>query len=270
MNTEYKTETMDDLLTVMRRLRSPDGCPWDREQTHKSLKKCFMEECAELMDAIDAGDDHEMCEELGDILMNIVMQSLIAEERGSFTFRDVVRAITEKMIRRHPHVFGEESVRNSTEVLGLWERVKKQEKQDRKSVLDGIAYHCPALLQAEKLQKRVSKYGFDWSEQSQIVGKIQEELDEVKAALASGEEPHVDEEIGDLLFAVSNLSRFRKRASGEELLAQANRKFADRFRYIERRLSEQGKSLENSSLAEMDELWNEAKKVEEKRGTPLA
>jgi mazG family protein len=264
MNTEFGTETMEDLLAVMRKLRSPEGCPWDREQTHSSLKKCFMEECAELMDAIDAEDDREMCEELGDLLMNIVMQCLIAEERGCFSFRDVVHAITEKMIRRHPHVFGSESVGSSSEVLGVWERVKKQEKQERKSVLDGIAYHCPSLLQAEKLQKRVSRYGFDWTEQRQILDKIQEELDEVRSALNSSDEEHTDEEIGDLLFAVANLSRFRKRASGEELLARANRKFGTRFRYIERRLSERGRTLEESSLDEMESLWNEAKKVEEK------
>ena len=255
MSAEYKTETMDDLLAIMRRLRAPDGCPWDREQTHKSLKKSLMEECAELMDAIEAEDDCGMREEMGDLLMNIALQ-----ERGAFTFHDVVHEIAEKMIRRHPHVFGSEHVDSSSEVLGLWERVKKEEKKDRKSVLDGIAYHCPALLQAEKIQKRVSKYGFDWSEQRQIVDKIQEELDEVKAALASGDEAHTDEELGDLLFATANLSRFRKRASAEELLASANRKFADRFRYIETHLAAQGKTLEESSLVEMDALWNEAKK----------
>ena len=221
-----------------------------------------MEECAELMDAIDAEDDPEMCEELGDILMNVVLHSVMAEERGAFTFGDVVDGISEKMIRRHPHVFGDESVRNSTEVLGLWDRVKKLEKSDRKSVLDGIAYHCPALLQAEKIQKKVSKYGFDWSCESQIIDKIQEELDEVKAALASGDQAHIDEEIGDLLFAATNLSRFRKRSSAEELLAAANRKFATRFRYIEKCLSERGKTLEDSSLSEMDLLWEEAKTQE--------
>ncbi len=252
-------EKMEKLIGIMKKLRSPEGCPWDREQTHKSLKKCLMEECAELMDAIDEENEHEMCEELGDILMNVVLHSVMAEERGSFTFADVVDGISEKMIRRHPHVFGDESVRNSTEVLGLWDRVKKLEKSDRKSVLDGIAYHCPALLQAEKLQKKVAKYGFDWSNERQIVDKIQEELDEVKAALASGDQSHIDEEIGDLLFATTNLSRFRRRSSAEELLAAANRKFATRFRYIEKRLAEQGKNLEESSLEEMDALWNEAK-----------
>lgn len=261
MSAEYKTETMDDLLAIMRRLRAPDGCPWDREQTHKSLKKSLMEECAELMDAIEAEDDCGMREEMGDLLMNIALQAVIAEERGAFTFHDVVHEIAEKMIRRHPHVFGSEHVDSSSEVLGLWERVKKEEKKDRKSVLDGIAYHCPALLQAEKIQKRVSKYGFDWSDQRQIVDKIQEELDEVKATLASGDDVHTDEELGDLLFATANLSRFRKRASAEELLASANRKFADRFRYIETHLAAQGKTLEESSLVEMDALWNEAKKA---------
>lgn len=256
-------EKMEKLVGIMKKLRSPEGCPWDREQTHKSLKKCLMEECAELMDAIDVENEHEMCEELGDILMNVVLHSVMAEERGSFTFADVVDGICEKMIRRHPHVFGDESVRNSTEVLGLWDRVKKLEKSDRKSVLDGIAYHCPALLQAEKLQKKVAKYGFDWSNERQIVAKIQEELNEVKAAMDSGDQTHIDEEIGDLLFATTNLSRFRKRSSAEELLAAANRKFATRFRYIEKCLAERGRSLEESTLAEMDALWEEAKTKED-------
>ena len=255
-------EKVEKLEEIMKKLRSPEGCPWDREQTHKSLKKCLMEECGELMDAIDAEDDPEMCEELGDVLMNVVLHSVMAEERGAFTFGDVVDGISDKMIRRHPHVFGDESVRNSTEVLGLWERVKKEEKSDRKSILDGIAYHCPALLQAEKIQKKVSKYGFDWSDESQIVDKIQEELDEVRSALASGDSAHVDEELGDLLFAVANLSRFRKRASAEELLASANRKFSTRFRYIEKSLQDRGKSLSESSLPEMESLWEEAKALE--------
>ncbi len=255
-------EKVERLEEIMKKLRSPEGCPWDREQTHKSLKKCLMEECGELMDAIDAEDDSEMCEELGDVLMNVVLHSVMAEERGAFTFGDVVDGISDKMIRRHPHVFGDESVRNSTEVLGLWERVKKEEKSERKSVLDGIAYHCPALLQAEKIQKKVSKYGFDWSEEQQIVDKIQEELDEVRSALASGDSAHVDEELGDLLFAVANLSRFRKRASAEELLASANRKFSTRFRYIEKSLQDRGKSLSESSLPEMESLWEEAKALE--------
>jgi len=257
MNTE-NGEKIEKLVGIMKKLRSPEGCPWDREQTHSSLKKCLMEECGELMDAVDAKDDHEMCEELGDILMNVILHANMAEERGAFTFADVTDTITEKMIRRHPHVFGDESVRCSTDVIGLWDRIKKEEKKERKSVLDGIAYHCPALLQAEKMQKKAAKYGFDWNDQKQILNKIQEELDEVREAMAEDDDTHTDEEIGDLLFAVANLSRFRKRASGEELLAAASRKFASRFRHIEAGLAKQGKTLENATLEEMDALWDEA------------
>ena len=257
MNQEYGKK-IENLVEIMKKLRSPEGCPWDREQTHSSLKRCLMEECGELMDAIDEQNDHEMCEELGDILMNIILQANIAEERGVFTFADVTDAISEKMIRRHPHVFGDEKVKSATEVLGLWDRIKKEEKKERKSVLDGIASHCPALLQAEKMQKKAAKFGFDWSRQEQIIEKIQEELDEVREAVKEGNEEHIDEEIGDLLFAAANLSRFRKRASGEELLAAASRKFAKRFRYIETKLAERGKSLEEATLDEMEALWDEA------------
>ena len=249
------------LVDIMKALRAPDGCPWDKIQTHKTLKKCSMEECAELMDAIEDDDDPGMCEELGDLLMHVVLHSVIAEERGAFSFQDVIQGISDKMIRRHPHVFGEEKVNDASDVLTLWDRVKKQEHQnDRKSLMDGIPYHCPALLQAEKMQKKAAKVGFDWSSQEQILEKISEELQEVKEAVAEQDQAHIDEELGDLLFAVTNLIRFRKGASAEELLASANKKFSKRFRYIEDQLSEKGKSVESSSLEEMDSLWNEAKK----------
>lgn len=256
-------DSVRQLEDIMKKLRAPDGCPWDREQTHRSLMPCLMEECGEFLDAADAGDDAGMCEELGDILMHVVLNSVMAEERGAFTLDDVARESVEKMLRRHPHVFGEEKVSIAQEVVGLWEKVKKLEKGDsRKSVLDGIPNHCPALLQAEKLQKKAAKYGFDWTEESQILDKIEEELQELRSAYDEKNESRVDEEIGDLLFAVCNLSRFRKRRSAELLLADANAKFSRRFRYIENTLKERGSSLENSSLEEMDALWNEAKQKE--------
>ena len=254
-------ENMQKLVDIMKALRAPDGCPWDKVQTHKSLKKCSMEECAELMDAIEEEDSPGMCEELGDLLMHVVLHSVIAEERGAFTFDDVVQGINAKMIRRHPHVFGDEKVNDTADVLKLWETVKKQEhKNDRKSLMDGIPYHCPALLQAEKMQKQAAKVGFDGNSHEQILEKIKEELAEVEGAISEGNEEHIDEELGDFLFAVTNLVRFRKRNSSEDLLAAANRKFVKRFRYIEEKLEEQGKDIENVSLEEMDSLWNEAKK----------
>ena len=254
------TEKLQELVDIMKKLRAPDGCPWDKIQTHKTLKKCSMEECAELMDAIEEENDRGMCEELGDLLMHIVLHSVIAEERGKFTLDDVLQGICSKMIRRHPHVFGEEKAENASDVVKLWESVKKQEhKEDRQSIMDGIPYHCPALLQAEKMQKKAAKVGFDWNCQEQIVDKIGEELDEVREALAERNDSSIDEELGDLLFAAANLVRFRKRASSEELLAAANRKFANRFRYVESELRKLGKTPEESSLEEMDSLWNEAK-----------
>ena len=256
-----KQYDIQELINIMKALRAPDGCPWDKVQTHKTLKKCSMEECAELMDAIEEENDPGMREELGDLLMHIVLHSVIAEERGVFIFDDVVQEISEKMIRRHPHVFGNETAANASEVVALWENVKKEEhKNDRKSLMDGIPCHCPALLQAEKIQKKAAKVGFDWSAEQQILEKIGEEFQEVKEALSSGDQEHIDEELGDLLFAVANLTRFRKRASAEELLAAANKKFIRRFRYIEEQLEKQGKNIEETSLDEMDSIWNDAKK----------
>ena len=249
---------IDRLSLVMKKLRGPEGCPWDREQTHRSLNACLLGEAAEYMDAAEDGDDPGMCEELGDLLMQIVLNACIAEERGAFTFDDVVRGVTDKMIRRHPHVFADASAGNSADVVKLWEAVKKEEKgAERTSLLDGIPRHV-ALLQAEKMQKKAAKAGFDWKKQEDILDKIREELDELRAALAAGNGDAVDAEAGDLLFAVVNFIRFRKR-SPEDILARANGKFARRFRYVERKLAEAGKTPEHATLEEMDSLWNEAK-----------
>ena len=248
------------LASVMRKLRGPDGCPWDREQTHKSLKKYLMEECAELLDAVDSGENEDIMEELGDILMHIVLHSTIAEERGVFDLDAVAKSVTEKMIRRHPHVFGTESVSSANEVVDLWEKVKKKEKEGREDlIMNGIPCHMPALLQAEKVQKKAAKFGFDWENELQIIDKIEEELSELKDALASGDNEHVDEEIGDLLFAIANLSRFRNRASGEELLAASVKKFKNRFTHIEKSVKAAGRKLEESSIGEMEALWQDAK-----------
>ena len=223
---------IDELRNVMRRLRAPDGCPWDRVQTHATLLECLMGEAAEFMDAVDASDDANMREELGDLLMQIVLHSVIAEERGAFTFEDVARDITQKMIRRHEHVFGNAKAETAADVVKLWEKVKLKEPEHvHKSVLDGIPNHCPALFQAEKMQKKAAKAGFDWDDSLEILDKVEEELSELREACASGDEAHIDEETGDLIFAAANIARFRKR-SPEELLARANGKFARRFRDI--------------------------------------
>ena len=259
---------IDELVAVMKKLRSPEGCPWDRAQTHHSLMPFLMDECGELLDAIAAEDDANFKEELGDVLMHLVLHSVMAEERGAFTFDDVVEGITRKMIFRHPHVFGKEEVQSAAEVLDLWEKVKAKEKNHAPkpggSVLDGVPDHCPALLQAEKIQKKAAKVGFDWTEQRQILDKIGEEYRELREAMESGDNEHVDEELGDLLFAAANLSRFRKRDSAELLLARASAKFRRRFRQLEQMLAAEGKTPQQCSAEELDVCWTRVKEREEK------
>ena len=257
-----KSDWIYKLLDVLEELRSENGCPWDREQTHSSLKKHLMEECGELLDSIDDNDDEGMCEELGDVLMQIVFHSKIAEHENRFTFDDVARKITEKMIRRHPHVFGDKIANNVDEVRTLWNIEKTKEKGDRgfTSILDGVPRHMPALLKARELQKKAAKVGFDWSCSEQIIEKIEEEFQELKDAIASGDEIHIEEELGDLLFAIVNLSRFRNATPAEELLARANKKFISRFQYIEKELKKRNMTPQEATIEEMEELWNESKR----------
>jgi tetrapyrrole methylase family protein/MazG family protein len=264
MSSSEKSPWIFKLLDVLSTLRSDKGCPWDREQTHSSLKRFLVEECAELLDAIDDGDDDHIREELGDVLLHIVFHSNIAEQEGRFTFDDVAKSITEKMIRRHPHVFADAKADNPDEVLEIWRGVKRKEKPSEReeSILDRVPRHMPALARADELQKRAAKVGFDWSGQKQIVEKIEEELAELKSAVESGDDTAIDDEIGDLIFATANLARFRKRASSEEILAQANTKFIRRFQHIERGIREKGETLEEATIEEMERLWNEAKQSE--------
>jgi MazG family protein len=256
-----QTDWMKQLIAILAQLRSPEGCPWDREQTHASLKEFLIEECAELLDSIDDNDDEGICEELGDLLMHIVFHSQIAKEEGRFDFEDVARVVSEKMIRRHPHVFADEKAKNPAEVLTIWKKVKKQEKGDSHSRFERIPRHLPALMRAREYQKKAAKTGFDWDNQEDILDKILEEVDEIKVAIQDGDDRAVDEEIGDLLFAVVNLSRFRNRTPAEELLAKAIHKFQKRFDYIEEQLQLQGTTPEESSLEDMEILWNKAKTI---------
>ncbi|MDD4816792.1 MAG: nucleoside triphosphate pyrophosphohydrolase [Victivallaceae bacterium] len=255
----------EELLELLKVLRSPSGCPWDREQTRASLRKYMVEETAELADAIDENDPHGICEETGDVLMNLMMQSLVAEEKGEFTFADAVAAIYDKMLRRHPHVFGDEVCASAAEVTKLWEKVKsaEPEKAERSSVLDAVPKSLSALSQAAKLQKKAAKLGFDWSRQEEIAAKITEELGEVEQAMADNDAAAVDEEIGDLLFAVVNLARFRS-ADPEELLRKANRKFSTRFRHVEERM--RGRDWSAAGIEELETYWREAKALEKKSG----
>ena len=256
--------TAESLEKILKRLRAPDGCPWDREQTLSTLSDSLAGETAELLDAIGEKDPAGMAEELGDVLMNVIFIAVAAEEQGLFSFRDAVAGINDKMIRRHRHVFGDARCENAEEVKQLWERIKSGEAshRDRHSVLDGIPASLSGLAAAEKIQKKVSKYGFDWPDASGVAEKVAEEAEEVRAAMAAGDDEAGDEELGDLLFAVVNLIRFRKRASAEELMRAANRKFVRRFKAVEQLLERERIPLEDAGAEKLEQLWREVKSHE--------
>ena len=260
MSKEYPA-TAGALMEILHKLRSPEGCPWDKAQTAESFGACFAGEAAELLDAIDRKDDKGICEECGDVLMNVFFQIVLAEEQGAFTIDDVWREIIDKMVRRHAHIFGDRTASTPEEVAVLWQEMKAKEHKEEapKSLLDDVKHYLSPLNRAEKLQKKAAKCGFDWSCEGDVLAKIREEADETAEAMASGNEEAVDEELGDLLFAVVNLIRFRKRANSEELLRKASLKFDSRFRFVEKELNAQGKSVETASLDEMEELWQKAK-----------
>jgi len=259
---------IDRLLEIMRTLRSENGCPWDREQSLQSLKQYLVEECYEVLDAIDSNDRSKLAEELGDLLLQIVFQSQICAEEGSFTFDDVARLISEKLVRRHPHVFGEVKVSGSAEVLKNWDQIKRTEKEgEPRSVVAGIPRHLPALHKAQQVQKRAARVGFDWEAVHQVVDKLDEEIAEVKQALAAGKADEIREEIGDLLFAAVNLSRFLGH-DAEEVLNGTIAKFVRRFQAIEQRVHEQGRKMTDCTLAEMDAIWDEVKRSETRNQRP--
>jgi len=252
----------------MSRLRAPGGCPWDREQTYASLAPYLLEETYETFDAIqDAveGQPENLREELGDLLLQIIFHSEIAAERGDFTMDEVVKEVAQKLILRHPHVFGDAVLHTADDVLNNWDQLKadqrkasgKEEKR-KDSILDDVSLNFPALLEGQKLTRKAAKVGFDWENAAQVKDKIAEEFAELEKAVAEGEAEKVQEEIGDILFAVLNLAR-KLDADAETALKQTNRKFRKRFAYIERELKTQGKTLEDASLQEMDALWNKAK-----------
>lgn len=244
------------LVETLNILRGDNGCPWDRAQTRESLKAPFLEEVYEALDVMDKGGE-ELCGELGDVLLHIIFQGKIAEEKGEFTIEDICRKINEKLIRRHPHIFGNTEVNSVSDVEKNWEEIKKTEKehQNRKSILDGIPKGLPALLKAQKIQNKVKKYGFDWDNINDVYAKVQEEIKEVEEAVKEKNHEHIEEEIGDLLFAIINYARHLG-IDSSEALRKTNEKFEKRFRYIEKNCD-----IENSNLEEMDKLWNEAKKI---------
>ena len=260
------TASFDDvdiqpLVDVMRTLREPGGCPWDREQTHASIRSNMIEEVYEYLEAVDAEDTEGMREELGDILMQIVFHARMAEEAGRFDLQDVIDEVVDKLIRRHPHVFGETKVTGSDEVLVNWEAIKKTEKTERKHVLDGVTQGLPALLRAYKLQSKAAKVGFDWPDVKGVWDKVQEELAELQGALASGDRAAAENELGDVLFALVNYARHQK-IEPEVALNGTNNRFAKRFAHVESCVEASGKAWQDFSLAELDQFWDEAKRLE--------
>lgn len=249
------------LVDVMRTLREPGGCPWDREQTHASIRSNMIEEVYEYLEAVDADDTAGMREELGDVLMQIVFHARMAEEAGRFDLQDVIDEVVDKLIRRHPHVFGETQVQGSDDVLRNWEAIKKEEKTERKHVLDGVTQGLPALLRAYKMQGKAAKVGFDWPDSEGVWAKVQEELGELREALANGDAQAAENELGDVLFAVVNYARHNK-IEPEVALNGTNNRFANRFNYVEQQVEASGRQWSEFTLAELDAFWDEAKKRE--------
>lgn len=256
--TEFKR-----LCQIVAKLRAPGGCPWDREQTHESLLPQLIEEAYEVAGAVRANDIPNFREELGDLLLHVVMHAEIARQAGRFTIDDVLDEVSEKLIRRHPHVFGQTGLTDSGAVLRQWESIKRDEKKATHThFLEGVPKALPALMRAEKVQAKVARVHFDWSELRDVVAKVDEELAETKAAIASNDRGSIEDEIGDLLFAVVNLGR-KCKLDAESTLQMATDKFVDRFNRLEEQLREQGKELGNVGLQELDKIWNEIKRNDE-------
>ena len=265
MNDSEMIDSPDDgrqlarLRAIMHRLRAPGGCPWDAEQTHASLVPNLIEEAYETVDTIQRGDIEHLKEELGDLLLQVVFHSELAEEAGNFNLDDVARGISEKLVRRHPHVFALSSATTSDAVLRQWDEIKRAEKGDGgKPYLHGVGKGLPALLRAVKLQKKAAKVGFDWPDEAGVLDKLREEIGELESAVRSGDHAAAEEEMGDLLFSVVNLARFRN-VDPEVLMAAANTKFETRFAAMEQDLKQHGLDLESATPERMEESWQAAK-----------
>ena len=263
------SKALDELIAIMARLRAPGGCPWDREQSYASLAQYLLEEAYETFDAIQeadqTGDITNLKEELGDLLLQVIFHSTIAEEKGDFTIDDVAAGITQKLVLRHPHVFGDTKLERAADVLDNWDQLKADERKAsgkkekaKESILEDVPVHFPGLLEGLKLTKKAAKVGFDWRNTDEIFEKLDEEVLELRAALDGRDQGEVAEEVGDLLFVVVNLAR-RLDVEPETALKMTNRKFRQRFRFIEQELKKKGRTLDEASLEEMDELWNTSK-----------
>ena len=244
------------LVDIIARLRGPEGCPWDRKQSHASLRECLLEECYEVLEALDDGDSNRLSVELGDLLMQIVFHSQIASDDGEFELGDVVKSITTKLIRRHPHVFGSVEVRDADEVLANWEALKKEERQKDVSMLDGAPRTMPALAYSQEIQGRVARVGFDWRDDEGVIDKLAEEVAEFKQAQSKERK---EEEFGDLLFTLANIAR-RQGIDPEAVLRQANQRFYRRFAFMEKLCRERGLEFGKMPFDEQNKLWEEAKK----------
>lgn len=267
---------MNDLLQIMARLRAPDGCPWDQEQTHDSIKGNLLEECYEVLEAIEERDDKLLQEELGDVLLSIVFHAQIATEEGRFTFDDVARTVSEKMVRRHPHVFGSDeeigSLGTSDAVLSQWDQIKAQEKPERTGALSGVPLALPSLMLCQELGKKAAKVGFDWSDVRGVLDKVKEEVAEVEAELDAikqdGDKPehleNLKEEIGDLCFIAANLAR-KCQVDAEDTARLAGRKFKRRFEQMEALAQSNGQDLKDMTVDQMEGLWVQVKKTEKEQ-----
>ncbi|MFQ6043109.1 MAG: nucleoside triphosphate pyrophosphohydrolase [Candidatus Poribacteria bacterium] len=260
-------ELFERLVEVIAALRGENGCPWDKEQTHSTLKSSLLEETYEVIEAIDADAPLKIKEELGDLLMQVLLHAQIAQDENKFNINDVIQTVTEKLIRRHPHVFGDVQVENSDQVLSNWEAIKGSEEtfQDRKSMMDGIPIQLPSLVRAQKIQSKASRVGFDWKRGEDVLPKIQEEFEELKDSMGSSEQVDIEMEIGDLLFSIANLSRFLN-VDPENALRKANVKFIQRFKMMEAEIKRKGKRFEDYDLEGLDEFWEKVKGKERNEG----
>ncbi len=265
MSSESAGEKFERLVAIMARLRAPDGCPWDREQSFDTIKPYLLEETYEVMEAIDARDWPELAEELGDLMLQPVFFAQMASEEGRFRIEDSLDAINQKLVRRHPHIFGDSKADTAGEVLKRWNEIKLEEKKTKKQapklLLESIPAAMPALVEAQQISSRAAGVGFDWQNAEQVLDKLDEELKELAEARVSATQEEIEGEVGDLFFVLVNLARFLK-VDPEQALRKTNRKFRRRFGHVERGLASQGKALRESSVAEMEELWQEAKSKE--------
>jgi len=248
-------ENFENLIEIIAKLRSPEGCPWDREQSHKSIKRNLLEETYETIDAIDSDNPEELKEELGDLLLQIILHAQMAEEAGQFDIDDISKTISEKLIRRHPHVFGDKVVKDSDEVIVNWDNIKKKEKPERTSALSGVVKSQPALMSAQQLSKKAVKVGFEWPNEDSLKDCFLSEVSEFYSAVEAENKDQMEEELGDILFSVVNIARWHK-LDAETALIKANRKFKMRFQLME---DFADKELSDFSIEELDELWKKAK-----------